>query len=67
MVVVDFDKDGFKDIVAVNVGFIIVLVLFGDGKGGVLIVIIYEVGGKFVYAVVGDFNRDCNLDIVIIN
>ncbi|ABG52967.1 Na-Ca exchanger/integrin-beta4 [Trichodesmium erythraeum IMS101] len=67
MAVADFDKDGFKDIVAANVGSTTVSVLFGDGKGGALTATTHEVGGKPVYAAVGDFNRDRNPDIATTN
>lgn len=65
----DFNRDGTPDVVVVNNAinqFGNVSILLGDGKGGFLPPVTYNVEGSTpVWVAVGDFNGDHKLDLAV--
>ncbi|KAJ5987718.1 hypothetical protein N7481_002928 [Penicillium waksmanii] len=63
----DFNRDGYLDIVAANIGDNTVSVLLGTGSGIFQPQATFPVGVNPYGVAVGDFNRDGYLDIVVTN
>jgi uncharacterized repeat protein (TIGR01451 family) len=66
---VDLNRDGSRDVVAVNSGNPgSVAVLLGNGSGGLGTAVTYPSDGQFPYSVAtGDLNDDGNPDVVVTN
>jgi hypothetical protein len=65
----DFNRDGWEDLAVANAGSNTVSILFADhwGAAGFESIVHYPAGSSPVAVAVGDFNRDGNDDVAVVN